>query len=213
MSDSEKNTRIELRPDGPLLVSHLKRLTNERGEEIETKETIALCRCGGSSNKPFCDGTHKRIDFSSVRETERPLDRYRAYEGEGVTVEDNRTICAHAKHCISDLPEVFQREGRPWIQPDGVNSEEIVALTHKCPSGALVALVGGERRDESDPSEEIVIAEDGPYNVHGEITLQVDDDLQPPVRHRFALCRCGASKNKPYCDGSHLELERGWSSS
>lgn len=211
MSDAEKTTQIELRPDGPLLVSHLARLTNERGEEIETKETFALCRCGGSSNKPFCDGTHKRIDFSSARQIDRQLDRYRAYDGEGRSVEDNRTICAHAKYCINDLPEVFRREGRPWIEPDGATIEEIVALTHKCPSGALVALVEGARREESDPAQEIIIAEDGPYNVHGEIPLRVDADLQPPVSHRFALCRCGASKNKPYCDGSHLELQSGWS--
>ncbi len=212
MSKNETST-IELRPDGPLLVSKMSRLINEAGEEVETKEVYALCRCGGSENKPFCDGTHKRNGYSSHRETGKLLDRYRAYEGEKVRVEDDRTICAHAKHCVTDLPEVFNVEGRPWITPDGASVEAITELTHKCPSGALLAFVEGERADKAATEERITIAKDGPYEVEGPIELQIDKELRPPVSDRYTLCRCGASKNKPYCDGSHLELESGWGKS
>ena len=211
MSDNQKKSEIKPRPDGPLLVTNLTTLTTESGESIETKETVALCRCGHSSNKPFCDGSHKRADFSSARQTDKPIDRYRPYEGKETTVEDNRTICAHAAFCIKDLPEVFKQKESPWVQPEGASAEEITTLTHKCPSGALTAVVNGERREESTGvGEEVVIVEDGPYNVRGGVSLEVDGNLQPPVAERYALCRCGASKNKPYCDGSHGNLEKGW---
>lgn len=197
--------------DGPLLVSDLADLRDAEGNRVEpNNEPYALCRCGASKNKPFCDGTHKEIDYSGARETDRENDRYKAYDGEKVSVQDNRTICAHAQLCIKDLPEVFKSDERPWIRPDEGQVDEIVALTKKCPSGALVAMIDGKRADDPVEAASITIVTDGPYNVVGPVPVESDDAPQPPVADRYSLCRCGASKNKPYCDGSHLKLDEGW---
>lgn len=211
-TDQPPTPSIEPRPDGSILVRGPIRTIGPDGREIETKEKFSLCRCGHSANRPFCDATHRTIDFTSRRESERSIDRYRLYQGvpEEVAVEDNRTICAHVAHCTNDLPEVFRREGRPWIKPEEGSSESIVALTHRCPSGALVARIDGTPVPEPEREPTIRIMPDGPYLVEGDVPLQIDDDLAPPVPQRYALCRCGASKNKPYCDGSHHQLEEGW---
>lgn len=198
------------RPDGSLLVQGEVRMIDPDGEEMERREKFALCRCGASKNKPFCDASHREIGFSSARETDRPIDRYRAYEGEGITVEDNRTICGHLQYCIHDLPTVFNREARPWIDPEGAEPQDVAALTGRCPSGALRSLIAGEPANRISVDPVIRIVEDGPYVVQGPITLEIEESLHPPVTDRYTLCRCGASRNRPYCDGSHLTLEPGW---
>lgn len=198
------------RPDGSLLVQGEVRVVDPEGREMEVKEKFSLCRCGASKNKPFCDASHREIAFSSARETDRPIDRYRAYEGEGITVEDNRTICGHLQYCIRELPTVFNRESRPWIDPDGAEPQEVADLVHRCPSGALVAWIAGERAGPVNLEPVIRIVEDGPYLVEGPVGLEIEDSLGPPVADRYTLCRCGASRNRPYCDGSHLALEPGW---
>ncbi|MGE3801553.1 MAG: CDGSH iron-sulfur domain-containing protein [Candidatus Kapaibacterium sp.] len=211
MSATENsNATIEIRENGSYLVKGVERLMTADGRQLETKESFSLCRCGASSNKPFCDGTHKRTEFTGEREIEIPLNRTKAYDGEEVTIQDNRTICAHAAHCIEDLPAVFKKDGRPWIDPNGADIGAIATLSHKCPSGALRTLLKGERVDQTDSAPKITIQVDGPYEVRGAIQLGVDADLSPPEPTRYALCRCGASKNKPYCDGSHHNLEAGW---
>ncbi len=195
---------------GPLLVSDAPTLRTSAGEPVAVNEPYALCRCGASKNKPFCDGRHKEIGYSDTREIDTENHRSKAYTGEAVTVQDNRTICAHAGHCIKELPSVFDAKGRPWVRPDEASQEEVVALAQRCPSGALTAYVNGERIDRQDLPVQITILEDGPYRVDGALAIECDDELLPPVADRYVLCRCGASKNKPYCDGSHLKLEAGW---
>ncbi|MCE2504071.1 MAG: CDGSH iron-sulfur domain-containing protein [Chlorobi bacterium] len=208
------SVKIEIMENGPYIVKGLKRLLKSDGQDIETSENIALCRCGSSKNKPFCDGTHKEIGFSGKREKDRPLRGTKAYKGSEVIIHDNRAICAHAGYCIHDLSSVFKQDERPWIDPNGSDEEAIVALAYRCPSGAIIVTKNGERLDLDDRSmkEEIVIDNGGPYNVRGEVALAVDEGLKPPVSTRYSLCRCGASKNKPYCDGSHHNLESGWDS-
>ena len=201
---------IEIMENGPYIVKGLQRLVDSEEGEMEAKANIALCRCGGSANKPFCDGSHKGNGFSGKREIDKPLHKSTPYEGEEVTIHDNRRICAHAAHCINDLPSVFRKDGRPWINPDGAGSEAIATVSHKCPSGALKATRNGERIDREDDLMEITIRAAGPYEVRGGIDIQIDEELSPPEPTRYALCRCGASKNKPYCDGSHGDLDEGW---
>lgn len=200
---------IEIRENGPLIVTGLKRLVSTEGEEMETRETVALCRCGNSANKPFCDGTHKRVGFSGLRESERPLHAKKTYAIPDIAIHDNRTICAHAAHCIADLADVFNAEARPWINPEGASAQEIVALIRRCPSGALSYTLDGMTHNDFGREPEIVIEKDGPYRVAGNIELQVDAALAPPAPEHYTLCRCGASKNKPYCDGTHHN-EEGW---
>ena len=203
-------TTIELMENGPLIVKGLKKLEGPDGTQMEVKEVIALCRCGASENKPFCDGTHKSIGYTGARESERSVHASKAYRGEEITIHDNRAICAHAGYCVADLKSVFQLEERPWIDPNGASVEEVKELVHRCPSGALSYEIKGEKSSAFEQEELIRIAAGGPYEVLGGTQLDVNDDLTPPIPSQYTLCRCGASKNKPYCDGSHHNLDEGW---
>ena len=94
---------IECKPDGPYLVKNLGDVRDSRGEPIEAKPVMALCRCGGSANKPFCDGTHKKNGFSGAKLAERGADRRDSYAAPRITIHDNRSICAHAGRCTDGL--------------------------------------------------------------------------------------------------------------
>ncbi len=209
MSDKKNNETafIEPMPNGPLIVKGLTRLLDSAGNQVDhEKDVIALCRCGESTNKPYCDGSHSGAGFSSDREISRPLTRSKAYKGKRITINDNRTICAHAAECVNNLPAVFKMENRPWINPDGADVETIIETIKKCPSGALSYTIGDVLHEEKNLDPEILIQKDGPYNIRGRIELKDSDDIQPPNRELYSLCRCGASKNKPYCDGMHHEI-------
>jgi len=200
------NVKIDVLDDGPLIVDSLETLTNSSGEKLAIDEKTALCRCGHSENKPFCDGSHKKVDFSGKRESNASLQKERAYEGKEITVHDNRTICCHAGECVSGLNSVFDINTNPWINPDNAAVDEVIAVVKKCPSGALSYSIADKHTRNFDGITGINIAKDGPYNVTGSIELNVPDEIQPPSNEHYSLCRCGASKNKPYCDGSHSEI-------
>lgn len=197
---------IECRPDGPYLVKGLETLVNSRGEALAATAVVALCRCGGSATKPFCDGTHKRNGFSGTRVSDGAKDRDRTYPGPGITVHDNRSVCSHAAYCLAGLPAVFRKEGRPWIDPSGASAEAVVALVAKCPSGALRVTREGSETPTAEPGPpRIAIEKDGPYAVRGAVELLDAPWAQGAARDRYTLCRCGASRNKPFCDGSHRQ--------
>ncbi len=119
---SDSKPSIQPSPNGPYIVKGLTKLANRKGP-VETSKTIALCRCGRSANKPFCDGTHAKIGFSSAKLDGRVPDKPDSYEGPGITVHDNRGICAHAGRCTDGRPAVFRLKQEPWIVPDGATSE------------------------------------------------------------------------------------------
>lgn len=198
---------IECAPNGPYLVKNLDRLWNSKGDSLATKPVTALCRCGRSSSKPFCDGTHKNVGFSDARLTDGSDGKRVSYVGSRITIHDNRGICAHAGYCTEGLQAVFNSERKPWIDPDGASVETVVAVIRKCPSGALsYSLDGVEHLDRTrEPS--ITVTENGPYAVVGGARLVGADMRDGAATERFTLCRCGASKNKPFCDGSHWEIE------
>ena len=103
MSAEEKpKPSITLTGDGPYMVKGLDNFLNRNGP-IDTRPTMALCRCGGSKNKPFCDGSHKKIGFSSAKLEGRIEDKLADHEGSGITIHDNRGICAHAGRCTDGL--------------------------------------------------------------------------------------------------------------
>ncbi|RMH22953.1 MAG: hypothetical protein D6696_02155 [Acidobacteria bacterium] len=191
-------------PDGPYLVKGLDHLSNRKGT-IPCRDAVALCRCGGSAKKPFCDGTHARIGFSSAKLPDRVPDRRQSYAGRRITIHDNRGICAHAGHCTDGLPAVFRLRQEPWIDPDGATPEEIAATIRQCPSGALSYSIDGvERRDPEEPRPPaIFVAPNGPYAVTGGPELADCEFGDGASREHYTLCRCGGSKNKPFCDGSH----------
>lgn len=189
-------------PDGPYLVKDLESLANRNGP-IEAKPTMALCRCGGSSNKPFCDGTHAKIGFSSAKLEGRVEDERESYEGEPITVHDNRGICAHAGRCTDGLPSVFRLKQEPWIDPGAGSGDDIISTVRRCPSGALsYSLDGVEHRDgEGEPA--IFVSPSGPYVVSGAPDLLDTVRAEGASTEHFTLCRCGGSANKPFCDGTH----------
>ena len=158
---SEMKPRITPRPDGPYVVKDLKNFTNRKGS-IEIKETMALCRCGGSANKPFCDGTHAKIGFSSAKLEGRVADKREDYEGEKTTIHDNRGICAHAGRCTDGLPSVFRLKQEPWIDPRGASGEEIIETIRKCPSGALSYTADGVEHRDGEGAAAIFVSPNGP---------------------------------------------------
>ncbi len=198
---------IECRENGPYIVNSCDRLTDDAGAEIAAKRVMALCRCGGSANKPFCDGTHARNGFSGTRESDGANDRRDTYVGKGITIHDNRAICAHAGVCTDSLPKVWRMDAEPWIDPDGAPVEAIIEVIRACPSGALSYSVDSKAAARPPGEPAIRVTKDGPYHVSGGIALQNVRWGDGAPRDHYALCRCGASKNKPFCDGSHWDID------
>jgi CDGSH-type Zn-finger protein len=197
---------IELRPDGPIAVTGPFELHDAAGKPIVHAEvTVKLCRCGGSQNKPFCDGTHRRNGFTGARVSDGAKDKVKSYAGPGITIHDNRSVCVHAAACTAGLPKVFKYGERPWIDPAGAPPQQVVELIRKCPSGALSYAVDGQPAKPEAWAPAIVVMKDGPYAVVGAELTGVEFAQGVP-RERYALCRCGASKNKPFCDATHIEL-------
>jgi CDGSH-type Zn-finger protein len=198
---------IATRSNGPLLVTGLQHLRNSKGERLTTTATIALCRCGGSDNKPFCDGTHRKNGFTDAHAAEREDDKLERYDGPEVTILDNRFLCAHVGECTDGLPEVFGSGKDGWITPDGAEDARIREVIGRCPSGALAFSLGGGAAVEVQREPAITVSKDGPYFVVGGCDLQSDLWGEGASREHYALCRCGQSKNKPFCDGSHWDAK------
>ena len=197
---------IEIKPDGPYAVSGEYELKYADGKPVVHREVVAkLCRCGGSQNKPFCDGTHRRNGFSGARIADGSADKVDTYVGRGITIQDNRSVCAHAGKCTDGLPEVFKYGSEPWIDPNGALAQKAIEIVRHCPSGALgYSIEGVEAKAEQWPAS-IEVTKDGPYAVLG-VELQGVPFAKGVTTQRYTLCRCGASKNKPFCDGSHYEV-------
>jgi CDGSH-type Zn-finger protein len=197
---------IEPTLNGPYVVTSVASLSNSRGEKMDARPRMALCRCGGSENKPFCDGTHARIGFESNKLNDRTPDHRDTYTGADVTVHDNRGICQHAGFCTDDLPAVFKLHQDPWIDPNGATSEAIIAQVRRCPSGALSYSVRGTEHRDQSRAPVITVSKDGPYRVTGHIDLNTERWGEGASKEHYALCRCGGSKNKPFCDGTHWSI-------
>jgi CDGSH-type Zn-finger protein len=204
--------RIACLPNGPyyLLTDPTPRtiphLQDASGSPCSTVTGVALCRCGGSKNKPFCDGTHGMNGFTDEKSVIRAPDRRDDYVGKKITIHDNRGICAHAGHCTDNLSSVFRMNEEPWIDPDGATADAIIAAVNQCPSGALSCSIDGiEHRDRDQPPM-VTVTKDGPYAVTGGIEL-IDQPMgEGASNEHYTLCRCGGSKNKPFCDGTHWHI-------
>ncbi|WP_420581928.1 (4Fe-4S)-binding protein [Reichenbachiella sp.] len=126
------------------------------------------------------------------------------YTKDNVTVKWQSDICIHSEKCFHGLSEVFNPKQRPWVNMDGASSEEIIAQVNKCPSGALSIL------GESQDSEQEIIIEtmsNGPLMVYGNMKVKHDGKEITKTNKVTAFCRCGASENKPYCDGAHKKID------
>ena len=199
--------KITCQPNGPYTLSKGDlTLRREDGTTFDAGGGVALCRCGGSAKKPFCDGTHRKNGFSD-RNTAPPGDNRReAYAGKEITIFDNRAICAHAGFCTDGLKRVFRMDAEPWIEPDAASVEEIVATIEKCPSGALSYARGSVEGQPPRRDPTVTVTNDGPYAVTGGIELVGVPFGEGASKEHYTLCRCGASKNKPFCDGTHWHI-------
>ena len=198
----EKPT-IEATLNGPYAVRDLKTFKTSSGESIKTEPEMWLCRCGRSSHKPFCDRTHEKVGFSSDKLEGRVPDRLDDYEGKEMTIHDNRGVCSHAGYCTDNLPSVFIMGKEPWIDPNGARAEEIARVIKMCPSGALSYTKDGVLYKDQDREPAITLSKNGPYRVVGGPELNDVNKSTPESKEHYTLCRCGGSKNKPFCDGTH----------
>jgi len=194
--------KITCLKNGPYLLVNAG-LRRASGETWPTDKGAALCRCGGSQNKPFCDGTHGRNGFRDDNLADPAKDKREAYAGKGITIFDNRALCAHAAHCTEELAAVFRYGKEPWIDPDGAAVNEIIAVIRKCPSGALSYAIDGAEAAPPGRAPMVTVTANGPYAITGGIELAGMKPGDGASSERYTLCRCGASKNKPFCDGSH----------
>jgi CDGSH-type Zn-finger protein len=203
--------KIACLPNGPYYLlndpdpSPVPNLRRASGDACVTARGVALCRCGGSNNKPFCDGTHSTNGFKDRNTADPSRNKRKSYAGKRITILDNRAICSHSAICTDELKSVFRHRDRPWIDPDGAAVEEIIATIKKCPSGALSYAIDGVEAKAPQRPPLVTVTDNGPYAVTGGIELMGVEFGDGASKEHYTLCRCGASKNKPFCDGSHWD--------
>jgi uncharacterized Fe-S cluster protein YjdI len=126
------------------------------------------------------------------------------YTNGEVTIVWKPKKCFHSTTCIKGLPEVFNATASPWINASGAATERIIEQVRKCPSGALSYYMN-EELAASGLQGGIEVLTDGPYQIHGKIRF-TSKDGRTTVKENIFLCRCGASKKKPFCDGTHHQI-------
>jgi CDGSH-type Zn-finger protein len=226
MSKPKGSPQVVVSKNGPYLVSGAIPLAKQtivadreggseewrEGERFAAQESYALCRCGASKNKPFCDGSHQKVGFDGTETASREPYRAQAQlqEGPVLSLTDAESLCAFARFCDT--------HGKVWNQVERTDDAQVRAQferqVNNCPSGRLVAWdrATGKPVEHAlpvsigiieDPPEEV----SGPLWLRGGIALIAADGVAYEVRNRVTLCRCGASKNKPFCDGTHASVK------
>lgn len=223
---AESAFRITVSSKGPILVFGRPPLAQQfivPDTEGESREFVvgagyatddqptALCRCGASEKKPYCDGSHIRAvwDPRLTASDEPLLDGARTFGGPTLRLTDNETFCVFARFCDAG--------GRVWNLVGRSDEEDARALTvreaNMCPGGRLSAWeneTGEPYEPEYAPSlgliEDPVLGVSGGVWVRGGIPVRTQEGIAYEIRNRVVLCRCGASGNKPFCDGSHASV-------
>ena len=225
MERSGPGPRVVVSKNGPYLVSGAIPLAKQtirtdadggseswaEGKTYPAQEKYALCRCGHSHTKPFCDGTHSKVGFDGTETASREpyLKEAQGLEGPEHTLTDVESLCAGARFCDA--------HGKVWNQVESTQDAQVranfIRQVGNCPSGRLVAWER-ESRAPIEPTlpRSIGVTEDpvqrvsGPLWLRGGIPVIAADGFAYEVRNRVTLCRCGASANKPFCDGSHFNV-------
>jgi len=205
MSD-EKRPVIAFTKNSPYMVIDVKEIENPDGKILPLETVTSLCRCGESLNKPFCDGTHLNEGIPGEKHPDRDPYKWKDYRGKDITVHYNLGVCCHDGSCVKMLPEVFNANCRPWIIPDKGKVDAIINTIRHCPSGALSYTLNGKKYVDFHPFvPKIKVMKKGPLQFCGGIILKDDQESKPETYDHYTLCRCGFSKNKPFCDGKHVK--------
>lgn len=215
------NVKIKIVKDGPYIVSGNVPISEKiivpkesgyelkEGQELPQQEVYALCRCGRSKTPPFCDGSHVHFNFDGTETASRKRYEERIesiIEGPELNLMDDGR-CAYARFC-------HRNEGNVWeLTRNSDNPKckaEAIIAANECPTGRLVVTdkEGNKLENEYEPSIEILQDPEnnvsGPISVKGRIPVESSDGFIYEVRNRAALCRCGRSHNKPFCDAAHV---------
>ncbi len=215
--DDTPTIRIEsggpYRVSGRVSLARTAQVETEYGEPVdwapfaplEAGEAYALCRCGRSTTKPFCDDTCTTFTWDSAEVADRAprAEGARVFQGTGVVMSDNHSFCTHAGYCGDRFTSVWQMIRKT---DDPEVRERLKAMIDRCPSGTLAHAPDADAPNEEPAFEQgIGVVKDGPYWVRGRIPVESADGSTYEVRNRMTLCRCGGSENKPFCDGTHWE--------
>jgi len=148
-------------------------------------------------------------DFSRVVRSRYPIImKVHEYKGKAITVLYDAQRCIHAKECVHGAPEVFNIESKPWVSPDNAEARAIAAAIKRCPTGALhYQAADPGLAERAEPSNTLTIASHGPLYLRGSFVVVAEDEKELLSDTRAALCRCGGSKNKPFCDNSHFAVD------
>jgi uncharacterized Fe-S cluster protein YjdI len=129
------------------------------------------------------------------------------YKKDDLTIIWKPKTCIHAAECVKRLPEVYKPKDKPWIQPENASINELKQQIEACPSGALSYKIEGDKTEERARLETVVeVLENGPLLVYGTLHITNANGEKEKKNKTTAFCRCGASENKPYCDGKHNKI-------
>jgi CDGSH-type Zn-finger protein len=226
MTELMQERKIVVTKDGPYVVSgdvtiSIQTITPnndgmswewKEGKTFDSKSGVALCRCGHSKNAPFCDSTHTRIGFDGRETASRVPYARQAETTEGPTLilSDAENLCAFARFCDpgGKIWSLIERTDEPEVR------ELVIREAMHCPAGRLVLHDKKTQKEVEHPlPASIGVVEDpklgcsGPLWVRGAITVESHDGKRYEKRNRITLCRCGASENKPFCNGAHASIK------
>lgn len=131
-------------------------------------------------------------------------EKVKHYEKEDLTVVWKPEKCIHAEECVKRLPQVYNPENRPWINVENASASELIDQINHCPSGALSYIDKKQSKSKNEQAVQANVLENGPIIIEGEVALAYKGNTKN--HQKIALCRCGGSKNKPFCDGTHEKI-------
>jgi CDGSH-type Zn-finger protein len=227
--DANHDKKIVVQKNGPYLVygdiplvrkaavvsEYGEPITWKKGEVIETSGPYELCRCGRSGNKPFCDNTHEKIGFDGTESADTRITAERRVTlagGKQIVVKRDYSLCMEAGFCgnrFANIPKMVADTADTRVR------SLVIAMIERCPSGSYTySIEEGEADIEPDLPQQIAVTTEmtddgpiiGPLWVTGDIPIERSDGQPFETRNRVTLCRCGLSKTKPLCEGTHRAL-------
>jgi len=128
-----------------------------------------------------------------------------SYEGAKINVTWDGRLCIHIAECGYAEGDLFVGGRKPWCVPDTSSTEEVIEICERCPTGALSFVDKAGELEKTPDENTVFVSYNGPLFINGDLVFDGLGDDAPEILHRVALCRCGESKNKPFCDNSHIE--------